>query len=79
MGDTDGLGSFEIAAQLTMLNVLHCKMSGYNRKFGYFLIVGLCTRPKVNYRLYSSNPFFLMQSICGVGPKRSDMFAQTYQ
>lgn len=39
MGDTDGLGDFEIAAQLTMLNVLHCKMSGYNRKLGYFLIV----------------------------------------
>lgn len=39
MGDTDGLGGFEIAAQLTMLNVLHWKMSGYNRKSGYFLIV----------------------------------------
>lgn len=39
MGDTDGLGGFEIAAQLTVLNVLHCKMSGYNRKFCYFFIV----------------------------------------
>lgn len=51
MGDTDGLGGFEIAAQLTMLNVLYCKMSGYDRKFGYFLIVGYVS-PKVNYRLY---------------------------